>query len=216
MATNKNIEFASYWTRKLTFAGRHMAINRFINRFLILLILLPITSFATGWNDYKHEIGDGFKIIRFNSIQVMLYDKKDWSSVIPTHEHGDNVGPITHYFSAVDNLYIKTTGLIIKKTEDGREYKVPNYSEIFYFIVNKSNSAVKGPLIQAEFKALIESNIDINWETPSNPNILMPIFGAILIFSFIFFDLLFKYWFISLPLTGATYYLFIKWKRKRH
>jgi len=84
-----------------------------MNRFLILLILLPITSFATGWNDYKQDIGDGFKITRFNSIQIMLYDKKDWGSVIPARDHGGNIGPITHYFSGVDNLYIKTTGLII-------------------------------------------------------------------------------------------------------
>jgi len=42
----------------------------------------------------------------------------------------------------------------------------------------------------------------------------MPLFGAILMFSFIFFGLLFKYWFISLPLTVATCYLLLKWKRK--
>ena len=147
--------------------------NRFINRFLILLIFLPITSFAVGWNDYSQDIGDGFKITRFNSTQIMLYDKKDWGSVIPTREHGDNIGPITHYFSGVDNLYIKTTGLIIKNTENGREYKAPNYSEVFYFIVNKSNSAVKGPLIQAEFKTLIKSNIAL-----PNSKVSLSLFSA--------------------------------------
>jgi hypothetical protein len=189
--------------------------NRFINRFLILLIFLPITSFAVGWNDYSQDIGDGFKITRFNSIQIMLYDKKDWGSVIPTREHGGNIGPITHYFSGVDNLFIKTAGLVIKKTENGREYKAQDYSKTFYFIVNKSNSVVKGPLTQAEFKILIKPNINIRWETPSNPNILVPLFGYILIFSFVFFNLLFEYWFVTFPIIGAACYLLIKWKRKR-
>ncbi len=192
-----------------------MANNRFMYRFLILLILLPIVSFGAGWNDYEQDIGDGFKITRFNSIQVMLYDKKGWS-VIPNLDHGENIGPITHHFSGVDNLYIKTSGLIIKKTENGKEYKTPNYSEIFYFIVAKSNSAVKGPLTQSEFKMLIKSNLDISWETPSNPNILTAIFGYVMMLSFIFFGLLFKYWFVSLSLIVAIWFLLLKWKRKRH
>lgn len=151
-----------------------------MNKFRLLLLALMIFAsgsiFASGWNDYEADIGSGFTIERMNSFQVCI--GLTGGNLLLCPEEGGKFGPVENYAFTASHLLVKTLGVMPHPKNPTMPTGDP--SKEFYFLVEKQTNKVTGPLSKEEFIAnkLVPSNI--NWESPSNPNILLPLFGSLM------------------------------------
>lgn len=183
---------------------------------LIFIILLdPISAWATGWNDYELPLQGGYSIFRANSLEVtLLRDRR----TIVSHFDFPEIGPITDYFQDGDTIFLRTAGAKDRKLFDGDTFKDVDLTKTFYFVVTGSDPTVYGPLNEQHFLAheLVRYKLPINWQIPRNPNFWTPLFGASLFIIIAIPMLYIKFWYVTLPVTSLLVWCAVLyWKRSR-
>ena len=121
---------------------------------VIVFLLMSSCCFASGWNDFKLDIGDGYYIFVANGTFLCREGK---SNIIHSDIH-DAVGGIVSYSNEEEFIFIKNRGKDVTKK--------------FYFIVSKEDDEVVGPLSATEF--LDHPNVlsvgTIDWKPLKNPH----------------------------------------------
>jgi len=136
---------------------------------LLLLCMSLSTGWATGWTDFKLDIGDGYSIYKSSSMDVCL--SKPYSpAVCGSKESG--VGPVNKYINAPGYILTRNLGRISVIADNGDEREDIDTSKQYYFVVNKTTDEVKGPLSESEFLARPEivALAPLDWQHPTNPN----------------------------------------------
>jgi len=181
---------------------------------LFFYLLCASNLFATGWLDYKLDIGDGYSILRANSFDVMLL--KNGESIISNHEY-DSIGPITHYFKDSNHIFLKTAGWRFRNLFKGDQFKKIDSSKEYFFVVEITDGEISGPLTRAEFldNDVVVRAGNIDWARPRNPSFWHPVLGFLL-FVLLSIPLMYvKYWYTTMPATAlVTLWVFTRWRRR--
>jgi hypothetical protein len=179
----------------------------------VVFLALPSVCLASGWNDYELDIGDGYRIVKCNSLEVILTRKDGPILIMP--RPNDSVGPIAGYCVTAGRIFTKNHGRTCRFQGDpGRDIDTTTQ---FYFIVSKADDKVTGPLSEAEFarhSAVVRTGT-IDWKRPRNPNILLPLAGSLFFLTFALPFLAIRYWWVSVPLLFALYYWLVNVRGKR-
>ena len=145
---------------------------------IALTVFLPVYCLASGWHDYELDIGDGYKIYRNNSYDVSVGDN---GGIIFSPYDYNKVGPIWNYSTTNNYIFLKTIGLTGRLQNND---SIPHFDlgTENYFIVDKSNNDVIGPLTRSELisNKYFRSSKALEWRHPKNPNILLPLFWDII------------------------------------
>lgn len=175
---------------------------------LIVLLLMSSCCFATGWHDYRLDIGDGYIIFRANALDVGL--SKRGGSIIVSPTDYDGVGPIVSYANKEKFVFTRNIGTKDRHLVAGDPFQDLDHTNEFYFIVSKEDDEVIGPLSETDFvnHPNVLSVNAIDWHVPKNPNFWTPLGGNLL---FCFSSALIS---ISV-ISGIVLILIIRKKRKR-
>ena len=96
-----------------------------MSKYALCFLVIPIHSvFATGWNDYKVELGAAYTLLRTNSPTITI-DRKDGGCVVPPKIVG---------------LTIRK-GIIVGKAESSPLADLPSVPE--FFILNTKTESVQ-------------------------------------------------------------------------
>ena len=120
----------------------------------MIILLMSSCCYATGWNDFILDIGDGYYIFATNGTSL---GREGRSHIIPSDIH-DDVGGIVSYSNEEEFIFTKNRGR--------------NVTKEFYFIVSKKDDGVTGPLSTTEFfdHPNVLSVGAIDWKPLKNPN----------------------------------------------
>lgn len=154
-------------------------------RYLIGLMLLCCTApaLATGWNDYVLPISPEHAICRANSLDVMLC--RDTSIILSPDSYPD-LGPIVAFHVGKTHIFTRHIGAKPRNEFPGDTYKELDYSREFFFVVDRQTDSVSGPYAEAQFQVNphVVQAVPIQWESPSNPNVVLPLFGSLMFLLF--------------------------------
>lgn len=128
--------------------------------FLFPLLLTSQTVLASGWGDYRLDIAPGYTIIRNNSFEVGLTN----NSVVYFPKRGGRSGPISGYTVSPTHIFFRTTGQKPRNKFTGDRIILADTAIEYFFVVDRSNGSLVGPLTAAEFSA------DPNASTLVSPN----------------------------------------------
>ena len=139
-----------------------------LQRFLLLfpMLLVSQAALASGWNDYSLTIAPGYEIARCNTFDIGLVDAN--SSFIYLPEPGGKSGPIIGYVVSPTHIFLRTTGQKPRNKFAGDTYVYADSSVEYFFVVDRSDNSLVGPLTTAEFSA------DPNGAALGNPNWIVP------------------------------------------
>tara|TARA_R110002096_G_scaffold96673_2_gene215694 strand:+ start:529 stop:1113 length:585 start_codon:yes stop_codon:yes gene_type:complete len=137
---------------------------------MLIVIIGSQSSQAGGWGDYWLEIAPGFQIIRANGFDIGLGDEDGF--VIYAPEKGGKSGPISGYIVTPDRILLRTTGQKPRNNFPGDTFVLADPSVEYFFIVDRSDEALRGPLTLPEFKAdpHVALLSDLIWTIPTNPD----------------------------------------------
>jgi hypothetical protein len=184
---------------------------------LITILLISLTNIsAAGWSDYELDIGDGYSIIRSNDVDVDIGKKN--GSLIEIPDMGKNVGPIVKYITTPKYIFTKNLGRKKRNAYKGDTLENVDTTKVFYFIIVKKSNNVIGPFSKKEFlkRQEVSSQSKLDWKTPANPNLFIPLIGTILFILIAIPVLLIKYYWITIPVAIGLVMLvrYIKKRRK--
>ncbi|QDT49332.1 hypothetical protein Pan258_33810 [Symmachiella dynata] len=135
-----------------------------------ILILGPDSTQAAGMSDYWLEIAPGYYIVRANGFAIGLGDAD--GSVIYSPDRGGQSGPVTGYIVAPHHIFLRTTGQKARNHFPGDTFPLADPSVEYFFVVDRSDNALHGPLTLDEFNA--DSNVallsSVDWKIPANPH----------------------------------------------
>lgn len=145
---------------------------------LAAVALLASLASAQGWTDYSLDIGDGYQIVRANSIDIMLC--RD-SAIVLDRDKGPNLGPIVGYAKTPTHILTKHAGTKPRNLFEGDTFLEVDATKTFYCIVPKGSEDGYGPYNESEFYARPElaGITQVDWTAPHNPNIIAPLLGAL-------------------------------------
>lgn len=169
---------------------------------VIPILIFHSTSFASGWNDYKLDIGDGFSIVRANSLEVVLVSSDNTITLYPGDYEG--VGPIVAYSMKKDYIFTKNAGRYKRNLFEGDTFEDIDYDKKFFFIVDKKNENIDGPLTEKQFSFMVQKlgDFKVKWKKPRNPNFLVSLIGTLIFLFMSFFILVWKSYYVFLPILG--------------
>lgn len=162
--------------RPLKLHVRHVKIAK-----AIALLFVTALLCGSGWNDYALDIGGGYQIVRANSFDVSLCN--DRREVIgPWSYRG--IGPLYEYSQVEGYIFTKHYGATTRDEPGaaaGWSIRDLDRSTTHYFLLRKSDGYIDGPLTKEQFDQNLKSlNLVVNkWNTPRNPNILLPLIGSL-------------------------------------
>lgn len=139
---------------------------------LLTFFLFPTCCFATGWTDFELAIGDGYRIVKGNSIDVMVCNENHRVILLPRAY--PDVGPIVRY-STTDRLILtRNIGRKPRNLFKGDGFQDPDRKKEFFFIITKESDEVNGPLSRSEFERhpFMASVSPLDWKVPRNPHII--------------------------------------------
>lgn len=137
-----------------------------------ILILGPDSTQAAGMSDYWLEIAPGYYIVRANGFEIGLGDA-DGSVIYSPHSHsGGQAGPVTGYIVAPRHIFLRTTGQKARNAFSGNTLLFADPSVEYFFVVDRSDNALDGPLTLDEFNAdpNVASLSSVDWKIPANPH----------------------------------------------
>ena len=151
--------------------------------FVVLLTLMSSRGFAAGWNDFTLDIGHGFEISKFNSLEVCLSLKAGGDLLICPARKAPSHGPIDDYAFTENHLLIRTNGAML--ADDGSGRYVPDPDREHFFIVDRQienpySYQPLGPLDAEQFYAMAAVPADFEWQNPGNPNAFAAAIGVFL------------------------------------
>ena len=169
---------------------------------IVATVLLITTSscFASGWNDYQLDIGDGYRIYRCNSIEIGI------SRVRGNILTGDKsqVGPLQKYAITDDHIFAWHYGRSGWDIDQTKEY---------WFVIEKITDNVIGPVSREQFNELPEviAGDPIDWQSPENPQAgllaLVPL-GFLAAVIFIFY-VVYQICYVSIDFIGRLFYEYL-------
>jgi hypothetical protein len=143
----------------------------------VILLAIPARCLATGWADYSIKLGDGYEIVRCNSIDVPLCRN---GFVILSPTNCPDVGPIVKYAVTRRFIFVETVGSTSRKRQaDGRVLETVEIDPTrqFFFILVKGEDRVFGPLAKADFDAhpTVKGADKVSWRIRRNPMPFRPV-----------------------------------------
>jgi hypothetical protein len=136
--------------------------------FLALLASIAASqnAFASGWNDYQLDIGDGFRIVRCNSLDVCLADST--GSVLYAPDSFESTGPINGYYITPTAILLRTYGRAPRNHFPGDTFENVDTSRQFYLAYDRLSKKLSRPTnTPSDLNALHGT---LHWTAPSNPN----------------------------------------------
>jgi hypothetical protein len=140
----------------------------------VLVLLAPNSIWATGWLDYKLDIGGGFAIYRTNAFEVSL-GGSDGSLLICPSDFPGQVGPLREY--AITESVVATRHSGVRPHAANPSLPTADDSIEWFFLVKRASSTAIGPMTRADFERLHPSRLA--WRQPSNPNFWRPLLGTL-------------------------------------
>jgi hypothetical protein len=162
-------------------AGRRSLLNCVLGRLMrsvlnssMLVLLTSNFLWATGWLDYKLDIGGGFAIYRANAFDISL-GGSDGSLLICPSDFPGQVGPLREY--AITDSVVATRHSGVRPHPDNPSLPTADDAIEWFFLVKRASPTAIGPMTRAEFARLHPSSLA--WVRPSNPNFWRPVFGTL-------------------------------------
>jgi len=134
-----------------------------------ILILRPDPTQAAGMSDYWLEISPGYNIVRANGFDIGLGDAEGFDIYSP--DRGGLSGPVSGYIVAPRHIFLRTTGQKARNKFPGDDFALADPSVEYFFVVDRSDNALRGPLTLDEFNAdpNVASLSSVDWKIPANP-----------------------------------------------
>jgi hypothetical protein len=63
---------------------------------------------ASGWNDFEHDIGDGYHVIKMSSLEVSI--GRDKGPLVLCGSKGSAIGSVNRYMATPDHSLVRTLG----------------------------------------------------------------------------------------------------------
>ena len=128
-----------------------------------VLLISASSCFATGWNDYQLDIGDGYIIYRHNSIEIGI-GRIRGKTLTGGKSHA---GPLQEYAVTDDYIFAWHCGRRGRDLDKTKEY---------WYVIEKITDKVVGPVSREKFNELpeVKAALELDWQRPKNPH------GAIL------------------------------------
>jgi len=167
----------------------------------ILAVLLSASvCLASGWNDFTLDIGDGYTVVRCNSMDVCI-GKSDHSLILYPRNH-DKVGPVVRYISTPNYILTKNLGRTPRNLFEGDTFQNVDPSQEHFFVIVKANDEVLGPFSEEDFskRPEVASLGKLDWQIPKNPNFWLPLFGSLMFLAIAIPILAIKFFWITIPL----------------
>lgn len=184
----------------------------------LVLIFFTSIGFASGWNDFTLDIGDGYNIVRCNSMDVCI-GKADMSLILYPEKYS-NVGPVVYYFTTPKFIFTKNLGRKPRNLFQGDTFEDIDSSQEFFFIISKGTDEIAGPLSASQFagRPEVADIASLNWQAPKNPNIAIPLFGSLMFLVISVPILAIKFFWITIPLVAGVVVLirYIRKKKRQH
>ena len=149
--------------------------------FAMCVVVASVRSVcASGWHDYALQIDPAYEIVRCNSLEVCL-DRKNGPLVYVPEDH-PRAGPIVGYNVTWSHIFLRTLGRSPRNLFQGDTFEDVDSSVEFFFIVDKSNDKLTGPMSLEEFQShpIVADQETIKWTKPRNPNIIVPLIGNLM------------------------------------
>jgi hypothetical protein len=174
--------------------------------FLLIFPMLVSNAWATGWNDYRLDIGDGYSIIKANSLDICLAESN--GSILLRPLDFEHMGPIVGYYSNDSVILTKNAGRNRRNLFDGDTFEEADYTAEFFFIFEKDGKSLRGPFQKLEFqKNIFQLGINhFDWSAPKNPNFWRPLIGGLFCLSLAIPILTVKHYYVSIPVIAIFIY----------
>jgi len=182
---------------------------------LILAIILPVTvSYASGWNDFVLDIGDGYAVLKWNNMDVCI-GKGDYSLILCPQQF-EGVGPVVGYMTSPDYIFTKNSGRKLSKNFTGDTFEDIDLSKKFFFIIKKGKDEVIGPMSENIFndRSELKTLTIIDWKTPKDPNFWHPLLGGLVSLALSIIVGAIKLYWVTLPACGGIFFVFRYIKKK--
>lgn len=132
-----------------------------------------LTSFAAdahAFGDYVLEIDPHYRIVRANSLDVSLV-RADSASLIYTPRDFPSAGPIVGYEVTPTHILLRTVGRKPRQLFAGDTFEDVDDSQEFYFLVDKADDRLTGPLTNTDFfnQAIVRQHGSPQWIAPTHP-----------------------------------------------
>ena len=94
---------------------------------VLLLLLSGANLYASGWNDYELDIGDGYSVFRMNSMDVCIGTKGGSLILYPSdYKH---VGPVIDYQMLEKYILTKNAGVNPRNLFEGDTFEDIDYTK---------------------------------------------------------------------------------------
>ena len=136
----------------------------------IVLLALPTCCCATGWTDYRIDLGDGYELFRASATKTLIAQGD--SVVFPEHRWDVDNGVIVRYATAGRYIFIENVGTRLVEPLDGNPFLEIDRSRQFFFIIVKGSNESSGPFTQADFDRhpLATKFAPLAWKDRRNPH----------------------------------------------
>jgi len=182
----------------------------------ILTILLSASAcFASGWNDFTLDIGDGYYVFKASSMDVCI--GKTGGPLILSPGYYDGVGPVTGYITTPELILTKNLGRKPRNLFEGDKHEEVDPSREYFFVITKGTDKVQGPFSEEEFGKRPEvTNLGpLDWQTPTNPNFWLPLLGVLMFIAVAIPILAIKFFWITVPAIIGLIFLTRNIRKKR-
>ena len=165
---------------------------------------------ASGWNDFRLDIGDGYTVFRANSLDVSIGKEGDGIILWPLAY--DSLGPVVGYQTKENYILAKTAGRTPRNNFEGDTFEEVDYGREFFFLIPKATDEPLGPFTEEVFAAVLkEKGIENEkWTRPVNPNFWTPLLGSLMFLVIAIPFLAIRYFYITIPIIILAIWAFRK------
>lgn len=163
------------------------------------LLFLCTSCLAQAWNDYRFDVGDGYQIVRGNSVDVFIA-KDHQAFLVPTNY--PDVGPIIRYAITNQCIFTQNWGRKPRNLFKGDTYQEVDPNQEFFFVFVKGENREIGPLSRLEFDAhpVVTNAGALDWTVQRNPHPFRgPCLLILIVFLFVPFWLACRHPWFSIP-----------------
>ena len=177
------------------------------------VLISACSCLASGWNDFRLDIGDGYTVYRANSMDVGIGKA---GSLILYPRDDDNVGPVVGYITTPEYILTKNLGKTPRNLFESDTAEV-DASQEFFFVIAKGTDELHGPFSEDEFAKRPEViNLgQLDWQIPKNPNFWRPLLGSLWFLAFAIPFLAIKFFWITVPVVIGLIVLIIYTRKRR-
>ena len=148
---------------------------------IIVVLALPTCCWATGWTDYRIDLGDGYELFRASATQTFI--ARNDSVVFPKGSQDVDSGVIVRYATAGPYIFIENVGTRLVEPLDGNPFLEIDRSRQFFFIIVKGSNESSGPFTQADFDRhpLATKFAPLAWKDRRNPHPWVAVVGLMIV-----------------------------------